>query len=54
MSEPTESAEAPQSTPRRKPYSPPRLVEYGPVEKLTHSGTGTVGDGGPMMMPACL
>ena len=40
--------------PVRKPYSAPRLIEYGPVEKLTHSGTGTVGDGGPMMMPGCL
>ncbi len=37
----------------KKPYAKPRLIEYGPVEKLTHSGTQTLGDGGPMMMP-CL
>jgi len=37
----------------KKPYVKPRLVEYGPVEKLTHSGTQSLGDGGPMMM-ACL
>jgi hypothetical protein len=24
----------------KKPYSPPRLMEYGPVEKLTQSGSG--------------
>jgi hypothetical protein len=53
MSEPTEPTEAPPSKSVRKPYRPPRLIEYGPVEKLTHSGTGTSGDGGPMMMP-CL
>jgi hypothetical protein len=50
MSQPTESSQPPV----RKPYSTPRLVEYGPVEKLTHSGTGVVGDGGPMMRLTCL
>jgi hypothetical protein len=40
--------------PVRKPYSTPRLIEYGPVEKLTHSGSGTIGDGGLMMMVPCL
>ncbi len=39
--------------PTKKPYVKPCLIEYGPVEKLTHSGTQTLGDGGPMMMP-CL
>ena len=39
--------------PSKKPYAKPRLIEYGPVEKLTHSGTQNLGDGGPMMMP-CL
>ena len=39
--------------PSKKPYTKPRLIEYGPVEKLTHSGTQNLGDGGPMMMP-CL
>ena len=37
----------------KKPYVKPRLIEYGPVEKLTHSGTQNLGDGGPMKMP-CL
>lgn len=43
------------STPKppKKPYRTPRLIEYGPVEKLTHTGTAALGDGGPMMMP-CL
>ena len=39
--------------PSKKPYAKPRLIEYGPVEKLTHTGTQTLGDAGPMMM-ACL
>jgi hypothetical protein len=39
--------------PAKRPYTKPLLIEYGPVEKLTHSGTQTLGDGGPMMMP-CL
>jgi hypothetical protein len=39
----------------RKPYSPPRLIEYGTVAKLTQSGGATVFDfsGGMMRMP-CL
>ena len=48
--------EQPQAASREAPKTPyvkPRLIEYGPVEKLTHSGTQTLGDGGPMMMP-CL
>jgi len=39
--------------PSKKPYVKPRLIEYGPVEKLTHTGTSALGDAGPMMM-ACL
>jgi hypothetical protein len=39
--------------PSKKPYVKPRLIEYGPVEKLTHTGTSTLGDAGPMMM-TCL
>ena len=31
---------------RRKPYSPPKLMEYGTVEKLTQSGAGTKKDTG--------
>ena len=49
MSEKKASDEA--SKHPRKPYTQPRLVEYGPVEKLTHSGTGGPGDGGPTMKP---
>jgi hypothetical protein len=51
MSEQPESLEP---KPVRKPYSTPRLIEYGPVEKLTHSGSGTAGDGGAMMRAPCL
>ena len=51
MSEHTTSDQA--STPPQKPYVKPRLVEYGPVEKLTHSGSANLGDAGPMMM-TCL
>jgi hypothetical protein len=32
----------------RKPYTAPRLVEYGPVEKLTEGGSGTKVDGANM------
>jgi len=39
--------------PMKKLYVKPCLTEYGPVEKLTHTGTQTLGDAGPMMM-ACL
>jgi hypothetical protein len=42
-----------QSEPSKKLYTAPHLVEYGAVEKLTHTGTGTVGDG-VMTMPPCL
>jgi len=37
----------------KKPHTKPRLIEYGPVEKLTRSGTKNHGDAGPMMM-SCL
>jgi len=39
--------------PPKKPYVKPRLIEYGPVEKLTHTGSAALGDAGPMMM-TCL
>jgi hypothetical protein len=34
----------------KKPYTTPHLVEYGPVEKLTHTGSGILGDMDAMMM----
>jgi len=43
----------PPAPPPRKPYATPELVEYGPVEKLTRTGTQTAGDGAHMMM-TCL
>jgi len=49
MSEKKTSDEA--SERPKNPYVRPRLVEYGPVEKLTHSGTGRPGDGGPTKKP---
>lgn len=33
--------------PERKAYTPPRLVEYGDVRKLTQSGGHTTHDVGP-------
>jgi len=30
----------------RKPYSPPRLKEFGPVGALTQAGTGAMSEGG--------
>ena len=39
--------------PARKRYTPPALVEYGPIGKLTRAGSATVGDAGAMMM-SCL
>lgn len=40
----------------RLPYESPHLVEYGSVAKLTQSGAGSGGDGGPEanMMMVCL
>ncbi len=32
--------------PRKKAYTPPRLVEYGDVRKLTQSGGHTTHDAG--------
>ena len=32
----------------RKPYERPRLIDYGPVSKLTQSNGITVSDGGNM------
>jgi len=37
-----------------RPYSKPRLVDYGAVTKLTQGSSGTVGDGPGMAMVACL
>lgn len=33
----------------KKPYTKPALVVYGPVEKLTQSGSKAVGDSRRMM-----
>jgi len=49
-----ESAPDARPEPSKRPYVKPRLIEYGPVEKLTNTGTSIFGDAGPMMMPSCL
>ena len=49
-----ESAPDARLEPSKKLYMKPRLIEYGSVEKLTHTGTSIFGDAGPMMMPSCL
>lgn len=41
----------------RKPYTEPRLIEYGSIAKLTQSGAGSRSDfdgGGRMMVGPCL
>jgi hypothetical protein len=38
----------------KKLYATPQLIEYGSVEKLTQSASGTVGDGTGMNMQPCL
>lgn len=39
----------------KKPYTEPRLIEYGSVAKLTQSGSGNKNDGGGGgMMRVCL
>ncbi len=43
----------PEAPDPRKPYTTPQLVEYGPVEKLTRTGTTGTGDAAHRMMP-CL
>ncbi len=41
--------------PGRKLYTPPQMIEYGQIAKLTHGASGTVGDGtGAMQMSTCL
>lgn len=44
----------PEPKPGRKPYTPPQMIEYGQIAKLTHGASGSVGDGLSMNMPACL
>ena len=39
---------------KKKLYIAPRFVEYGSIRKLTHGGSGLVGDAGIMTMLACL
>ncbi len=36
---------------QKKPYSTPRLIEYGDVQKLTQGSSGTKGDGGGSKRP---
>ena len=36
--------------PDRKPYTPPRLREFGPVGALTQGGTGLSSEAGPSGM----
>jgi hypothetical protein len=43
----------PASRPLRKQYARPVLVEYGPIGKLTRSGSATIGDSNAMKM-SCL
>jgi hypothetical protein len=38
----------------KKAYTTPQLIEYGPVEKLTATGSGGVGEAGLMGMQMCL
>lgn len=42
-----------QAAPAKKPYTTPCLTTYGPIEKLTQSGSQATGDASKMMM-ACL
>jgi hypothetical protein len=44
---------SPLSEPSKKLYIAPQLIEYGPVEKLTHGGTG-LGVDGIMVTMMCL
>ena len=43
-----------EATDGRRAYTPPALVEYGTVAKLTETGGATFFDGGGMMRMACL
>ena len=36
----------PPSSPERKKYEPPTLIEYGDIAKLTQTGGASVKDGG--------
>ena len=43
----------PAGTPAKRRYEKPRLVDYGPVSKLTQSGSASQKDAGNMFRP-CL
>jgi hypothetical protein len=55
MATPT-SPDDKQMPPSKKPYSKPRLTEYGPISKLTRTGKGSTLEGTtPLSMtPPCL
>lgn len=45
---------APRSAAAKKDYSPPRLVQYGSILKLTQAAGSGNGDTGMVMMATCL
>jgi hypothetical protein len=45
MTTPKRADPKPESGEAKKPYQKPRLTDYGPVSKLTQTGTGTQSDG---------
>jgi hypothetical protein len=50
-----EHDEASPASADRKPYEPPRLVEYGSIAKLTQGSRTFFNDGGAgMVIKACL
>jgi len=50
--EPREPAREPDE--RKRPYSTPRLIEYGAVAKLTQGGGSLQADGGSTFKMTCL
>lgn len=51
--EPRERQADASAPPARRRYEKPRLIDYGPVSKLTQSGSVTTHDNGNMFRP-CL
>ena len=48
-----ERPEGPPAAPAKRRYEKPRLTDYGPVSKLTQTGSFTTHDNGNMFRP-CL
>jgi hypothetical protein len=54
MTRTPQESDTTRDVPVRRPYRTPQLKEYGPVSKLTMSGTGSKPEPGGAMKRTCL